>query len=151
LRFLNSFIPSISVMYSKPASISCVASFMSLAVLHVHSSDCSKNSADSMFIYVIVLSMFLCPKIVFTWIMSLVLWYSVVPFQCLNVWKWMFFSLGLSSLIAVLLRSDSKVVLSPCLLVWNILSLVFGRLFSIAISLVVMGMFLLLLPFSAVM
>lgn len=32
-RFLNSIVPSISVMYSKPFSISCVASFMFVAVL----------------------------------------------------------------------------------------------------------------------
>ena len=38
LRFLNSFVPSISVIYSKPASISAVDSLMLLADLHVHSS-----------------------------------------------------------------------------------------------------------------
>jgi hypothetical protein len=38
LRFLNSFVPSISVTYSKPASISDVASLMFVADLHVHSS-----------------------------------------------------------------------------------------------------------------
>jgi hypothetical protein len=31
----NSFVPSISVTYSNPLSISCEASFRSLAVLHV--------------------------------------------------------------------------------------------------------------------
>lgn len=36
--FLNSFIPSISVTYWKPFSISCVASFIVFAVLQVHSS-----------------------------------------------------------------------------------------------------------------
>lgn len=38
LRFRNSFSPSISVMYVNPASISCVASLMLVAVLHVYSS-----------------------------------------------------------------------------------------------------------------
>jgi hypothetical protein len=37
-RFLNSFVPSISVTYWKPASISEVASWMAVAVLQVHSS-----------------------------------------------------------------------------------------------------------------
>ena len=64
-----------------------------------------------------MLSMFLCPKMVFTWIMSFVLWYSVVPFQCRKVWNDMLLSLGLFSLVAVLLRSASKVERSPCLLV----------------------------------
>ena len=38
LRFLNSCIPSIVVMYWNPASISCVASFAVVAPAHVHSS-----------------------------------------------------------------------------------------------------------------
>jgi hypothetical protein len=38
-----------------------------------------------MFMYIIVLLMFLCPSIFLTWIMSLVLWYSIVAFQCRNV------------------------------------------------------------------
>ena len=152
MRFLNSINASgVVVTYSKPDSISCVASLVLVVALHVHSSDCSRNNACSMLMYVIVLSMFLCPKTVLTWIMSFVLWYSIVPFQCLNVWKCMFFSLGLLSLVAVLLRSDSNVVLNACLFVWNILSLVLSRLFSMAISLVLVGNILLLLPFSAVM
>ena len=69
--------------------------------------------------------MFLCPSIVFTWIMSLVLWYSIVPFQCLNVCSVIFLSLGLLSFLIVLFRSASKVLLSPCLFVWNTLSLHF--------------------------
>ena len=137
-------------MYSKPVSISCVASVTLLAVLQVHSSVVVKYKACSMFMYIIVLSMSLCPKMVFTWIMSLVLWYSIVAFQCRKVWKWIFLSLGLLSLRAVLLRSASKVDLSPCVLVWNTLSLIFGRLFSMAISLVLIGRILLLLNFSAV-
>jgi len=95
--------------------------------------------------------MFLCPKTVLTWIMSLVLWYSIVPFQCLNVWKCIPFSLGLFSLVAVLLRSASNVILSPCLSVWNIWLFILGRLFSMAMSLLLIGSIRLLLPFSAVM
>jgi len=63
----------------------------------------------------------------------------------------MFLSLGLFSLVAVLLRSASKVILSACLLVWNTLLFILGRLFSIAMSLLLIGRFRLLLPFSAVM
>ena len=44
LRFLNSFVPSSSVTYSNPASIRVVASFMLVAVLHVHSSSFRFNS-----------------------------------------------------------------------------------------------------------
>lgn len=39
---------SISVMYSNPVSISCVASVMLWAALHVHSSEPVKNRACSM-------------------------------------------------------------------------------------------------------
>jgi len=85
LRFLNSLKLSMSVMYSNPASIKSVASLMLLAILHVHSSDWLVKVDCSMLMYVIVDSMLLCPSIVFTWMMSLVLWYSIVPFQCLNV------------------------------------------------------------------
>ena len=67
------------------------------------------------------------------------------------MWKCIWFSLGLFSLVAVLLRSASNVILSPCLSVWNMFSLVFGRLFSIAMSLLLIDRFRLLLPFSAVM
>jgi len=73
LRFRNSIVPSFSVMYSNPTSISAFASSVLVAVLHVHSSDVVKKVADSMLMYIIVLSMLLCPKIVLTWIMSLVL------------------------------------------------------------------------------
>ena len=88
LRFRKSIsLSGVVVTYSNPASISFVASLVSVVALHVHSSEFARNSADSMFMYTIVDSMFLCPKMVFTWIMSLVLWYSVVPFQCRKVWK----------------------------------------------------------------
>ena len=95
--------------------------------------------------------MSLCPSMVFTWIMSLVLWYSIVAFQCRKVWKCICFSLGLFSLVVVLLRSASNVERNPCLFVWNTLSLIFGKLFSMAISLSLIGRIRELLPFSAVM
>jgi len=151
LRFRNSFVPSISVMYSNPASIRSAASLTLVATLHVHSSDWLVKVDCSMLMYVIVDSMLLCPSMVFTWIMSLVLWYSVVAFQCRKVWKCICFSLGLLSLVAVLLHSPSNVTLKLCLLGWNTLSLILGMLFSIAISLLLIGSILLLLPFSAVM
>jgi len=50
LRFLNSISPSgVVAMYSKPVSISWVASAVSLVALHVHSSDWLRNIACSMF------------------------------------------------------------------------------------------------------
>jgi hypothetical protein len=74
-----------SVTYSNPVSISFMACSGVSATLHVHSSFSVRNMACSMFMYVIVLVMSLCPSICLTWMMSLVLWYSIVPFQCLNV------------------------------------------------------------------
>jgi len=151
LRFLYSLVPSISSIFSNPASISCAISCIVLAVLHVNWSFCSRNRACSRLMYIIVLSMLLCPKTVLTWIMSLVLWYSVVPFQCRKVWKWICFSLGLLSFLAVVLRCDSKVFLIPYLLVWKTFSLIFVRLLNMAESLGLIGSIRLLLPFSAVM
>ena len=95
--------------------------------------------------------MFLCPSTVLTWMMSLVLWYSIVALKCRNVCRWIALSLGLLSFTAVLLRRASKVVRSPCLSVWNILVFVLGRRLSISISLLLIGRIRLLLPFSAVM
>jgi len=74
-----------------------------------------------------------------------------VPFQCRKVWKDILFSLGLLSLIAVLLRSAPKVFLSPCLLGWNTWSFILGMRFNIALSFLLIGNILGLLPFSAVM
>jgi len=91
-------------MYWKPVSISCVASFASLAILHVKSSFSARNRACSMFMYIIVLLMFLCPKTCFTCIMSLVLWYSIVPFQCRKVWKDICCILGFWSFWLAVLR-----------------------------------------------
>ena len=106
-RFLNVLSPSISVMYSNPVSIRFIASLVVLAVLHVYSSDSVRNIDASMLIYFIVLLISLCPKIFFTLIMSLVLWYSIVAFQCLNVCSLIWFILGLESLSAVLFLSAS--------------------------------------------
>jgi len=112
LRFLNSMSASgVVVTYSNPVSISAVASFTLLVALHVHSSDWVKNSACSRFMYIIVEAMALCPKTFLTCSMSLVLWYSIVPFQCRKVCKRIWSSLGLFSFLAVRLRRASKVLL----------------------------------------
>ena len=55
LRFRNSFVPSISVTYWNPFSISCAACLMLSAVLHVHSSSSRFNSCT----YTNVVSIFL--------------------------------------------------------------------------------------------
>ena len=87
LRLRNSFPPSpySPVTYSKPVSMSWHAWVAFWATLLVHSSVPVRNIADSMLMYTIVETMLLCPSMIFTWIMSLVLWYSIVAFQCLNV------------------------------------------------------------------
>ena len=99
--------------YSKPVSISCVSWVMFVAALQFHSSVWLRNVACSMLMYIMVLSMLLCPSTVLTWITSLVLWYSIVAFQCRKVWKVIFFILGFWSFVAVLSRSCSKVVRCP--------------------------------------
>jgi len=66
-------------MYSNPVSISCVASVMLCATFTVYWSSWFVNMADSRFMYIMVLSIFLCPNMVLTCMMSLVLWYSIVP------------------------------------------------------------------------
>ena len=73
-RFLNSIIASFSAMYSKPASISAVASVMLAAVLHVHSSSFRFISC----VYMSVVSILLCPICCLVYSMSLVLWYVIV-------------------------------------------------------------------------
>jgi len=74
LRFRNNISASgVVATYSNPFSMSCVASLALVVALHVHSSDVAKYRADSRLMYTIVLSMFLCPRTVFTWIMSFVL------------------------------------------------------------------------------
>jgi len=52
--------------------------------------------------------------------MSLVLWYSIVPFQCLNVWKCILVSLGFPSFLAVLFRRFVKVTRRLCWMVGKI-------------------------------
>ena len=95
--------------------------------------------------------MSLCPNMVLTWMMSLVLWYSIVAFQCLRVWKWISLSRGLLILLAIRFFSAVKVFRCPFLLDWKTLSFVCGSAFSIVISCVLIGSILSLLPFSAVM
>jgi len=95
--------------------------------------------------------MFLCPRKVLTCIMSLVLWYSIVPLKCLNVCMCMAFSRGLLSFLAVLFRRASNVIRIACLLVWNTFSVSCGIWFSMATSFSLIGSIRLLLPFSAVM
>jgi len=86
LRFRNIISPSGVVMYGvKPVSASLITSSLLRVALLIHSSFCSRNSACSRFMYIMVLSMSLCPRMFLTWIMSLVLWYSIVPLKCLNV------------------------------------------------------------------
>ena len=74
LRFLNSFVPSIFVTYSKPFSISCVASFMFVAVLQWYSSSARVSSS---WVYRSVVLRSLCPSRALTCSRSLVLWYSI--------------------------------------------------------------------------
>ena len=92
--------------------------------------------------------MSLCPKIDATCMMSLVLWYSVVPFQCLKVWKVIFCSRGLTNFIAVWFRMCSKTFLrlSFC----SLKTFLFGRgsCPSMVLSFSEIGHSLALLPFS---
>jgi len=81
LRFLNSFVPSISVMYSNPFSIRLVASWMVVAVLQWYS---SFSRASRSWVYRSVVLRSLCPNSVFTCSRSLVLWYSIVALKCLK-------------------------------------------------------------------
>ena len=46
--------------------------------------------------------MFLCPMILITCCISLVIAYSIVAFQCRNVWKVIFLTLSFFSLAAIL-------------------------------------------------
>ena len=62
-------------MYWNPFSISCVASLMLVAVLHVYS---SSSVVSSSWVYLSVCLRSLCPNAVFTSSRSLVLWYSIV-------------------------------------------------------------------------
>jgi len=137
LRFLNSFPPSLysPVTYSNPASMSWHACVVFWATLLVHWSVCSRNSDCSMLMYVMVDVIDLCPSIVFTWMMSLVLWYSIVAFQCLNVWKVILCILGFCSFWAAVFRCVSYAVLSPFVACANKFCLVRGSLFIMLMSL----------------
>ena len=148
---MNSLVPSISVTYSNPASISAVASVTLLAVLHVHWSFSVRKSAFSMLMYIMVLLMFLCPRRVFTWMMSLVLWYSIVAFQCRNVWNVILSILWFWSFFAVVCRCAEKFVLSWSMCVPKIVSLFCGIWFIMSMSLVLMGSIRGLLPLVGVM
>lgn len=67
LRYIR--IPSISCMYVNPCSSRSVASLMFDAVLQVYSSSSLKCISC---VYIIVVSIFLCPSCCFTSMMSLV-------------------------------------------------------------------------------
>ena len=75
LRLRNSLSPSISVMYSKPFSISCVASSTLVAVLQWYS---SFSMGSKSWVYRSVVLMSLCPSRTLTCSRSLVLWYYIV-------------------------------------------------------------------------
>ena len=105
-----------------------------------------------MLMYIMVLLMFLCPSMFFTWMMSLVLWYSIVAFQCRKVWKDIFCILGFCSFWAVAFRCVSNDVLSPFMSVVRILfSLLCGSLFTMLRSLSDMRSSRGLLSFDGVM
>ena len=70
LCFLNSFSPSISVIYSNPFSISWVASFMLVAVLQWYS---SFSRVSSNWVYRNVVLRSLCPSFALTCSRSFVL------------------------------------------------------------------------------
>jgi hypothetical protein len=94
-RFLYMAVVSFMLLTNvKFASINCPSSSKLWLTLCVHSSVSAKYNACSMFMYIMVLSIFLCPKTYFTCMMSLVLWYSIVPLKCLSVWNDICFSLS---------------------------------------------------------
>ena len=132
-----------------PAFISWVSSSMLWDTLLVQSSvDCS-HKADSMLMYIIVLVIALCPSRFLTCITSLVLWYSIVAFQCRKVWKCIFSSLLSPVLATILFLSSTNVLFNPCSLVVKISFLLFGSAFIFPISSGDIGISLELLPFSA--
>ena len=63
-----------------------------------------------------------CPRICLTCRMSLVRWYSIVAFQCLKVWKWIWSSLGFFSLFAIFLRWREKFLIQQLYVVKNSLN-----------------------------
>ena len=82
--------------------------------------------------------------------MSLVLWYSVVPLKCLNVCNVILFILGLFSLVAVLFLSSSYDVLSECFFIVHSFSVFRFSVLSIPLSFSLIGRILGLLPFDGV-
>lgn len=74
------------------------------ATLDMNLSFGCRNNACSRLMYIIVESMSLCPSMDLTCRMSFLSWYSMVPFQCRNVWKVICWSLGLLSFVAAVLR-----------------------------------------------
>ena len=103
--FLKNFILSKSQMYSNPTSTSPWISLGVFATLQVNSSSFLYSIS---FVYNSVFLMFLCPSNRITWSMSLVLWYSVVAFQCRRVWKVICGILGFPKLWVALFRYLSK-------------------------------------------
>ena len=95
--------------------------------------------------------MSLCPKIDATCMMSLVLWYSVVPFQCLKVWKVILSNRGLPSFLAVRFRMASKIFLRLSFL--SLKTRLFGRSScpNMVRSFSEIGHSLALLPFSGLL
>ena len=85
----------------KLASIAFSSSVSLWVTVVIHVSVSVVYSACSKFMYMIVESIHLCPKTYLTCTMSFVKWYSVVPFQCLNVWKWICFNRGFENLFAI--------------------------------------------------
>ena len=130
--------------------MSCVSSFMLCDTLVSHSSVFAKNVACSKFMYIIVLVIDLCPKMYLTCMMSLVLWYSVVPFQCLKVWNDIFLSSWFPVNSTMRFLWIVNWVLIPSLSLLKMFSLVLLNVFSIAISLSDIGTIRGLLPFSGV-
>lgn len=68
-------------MYSKPFSISAVASLTLVAVLQWYS---SFSRVSSSCVYLSVVFRSLCPSSALTCSRSLVLWYSIVALKCLK-------------------------------------------------------------------
>ncbi len=149
MRFRYSwFVPMVET-YSKPDSMSWMASCSLWATLHIYSSFVQLDSISSMCMYVSVERIVLCPRICLTCHASWVLCCSVVAFQCLNVCRWIWLSRGLPSFNAVFFRRLSKLTLIDFELVWNTLSDVFGSLLSMDKRVSLIGKMRSLLSFSA--
>jgi hypothetical protein len=101
-----------------------------------------------MLMYVIVHCMALCPRVYFTCMMSLVLWYSIVPFQCRNVWKCIWRILGFCCVSATRFLRFRYLVSMLLRLLANKSSLLRGSLLSMFRSLSLIGRVLGLLPFA---